>query len=45
MDCYQKIDRFFEKKCRELEQLLDEKIKKPLEEIVRIQSKVTNLIR
>jgi hypothetical protein len=44
-DCYQKIDHLFQQKNRELDQLVDQKVKKQYEEIVRIQSKVTDLIR
>jgi hypothetical protein len=44
-DCHQRIDRLFQQKSKEFDQLIDKKVKKQQEELVRIQSKVTELIR
>jgi hypothetical protein len=44
-DCHQKIDRLFQQKSKELDQLIYKKIKKQQQEILRIQSKVAELIR
>jgi polyhydroxyalkanoate synthesis regulator phasin len=44
-DCHQRIDRLFQQKSKEFNQLIDQKIKKQQEELVRIQSKVAELIR
>jgi hypothetical protein len=44
-DCYQKINRVFKQKSKELDQLIDQKVKKQQQEIVPIQSKVAELIR
>jgi hypothetical protein len=43
-ECHQKIDRLFQQKSKELNQLVDEKVKKQQQELVRIQSKVAELI-
>jgi hypothetical protein len=45
MDCHQKIDCFFEQKVKELDRLVDQKAKKQQEGIIRIKSKVAELIR
>jgi hypothetical protein len=45
MDCHRKIDHFFEQKSKELYRLFDEKVQKQQEGIVRIQSKVAEVIR
>jgi polyhydroxyalkanoate synthesis regulator phasin len=43
-DCYQKIDHLFQQKSKELDQLVDEKVKNQQQEIARIQSKIAELI-
>jgi hypothetical protein len=45
MDSHQKIDCLFEKKCQELNRLADTKVEKQQEEIVRIKSKIDEIIR
>ncbi len=45
MDCHQKIDQLFEQKCEELDRLVEEKVKKQQKELVRIQTKIAELIR
>jgi len=45
MDCHQKIDCLFERKCQELDRLVDKKVKKQQEEILQIKSKIAELIR
>ncbi|CAF3681156.1 unnamed protein product [Rotaria sp. Silwood1] len=45
IDCHQQIDSFFEKKCQQLNQFVEEKVEKQREEITRIQSKLSELIR
>jgi hypothetical protein len=44
MECHQKIDRLFQQKSKELDQLVDGKVKKQQQKLVRIQSKVAALI-
>ncbi|CAF0961998.1 unnamed protein product [Rotaria sordida] len=43
-DCYKKIDSFFEQKCQELDQLVNEKVSQQREELNQIQSKIPELI-
>ncbi|CAF0915111.1 unnamed protein product [Rotaria sordida] len=43
-DCYKKIDKFFEQKCQELDELVNEKVGKQREELNRIHLKITELI-
>jgi hypothetical protein len=45
MDCHRKIDCLFEQKCEELDRFVDRKVEKQQEDIVRIKSKVAELIR
>jgi polyhydroxyalkanoate synthesis regulator phasin len=45
IDSHQRIDQFFEQKCQELDQLVTEKVDEQREEISRLQSKMTTLIR
>ncbi|CAF3738053.1 unnamed protein product [Rotaria sp. Silwood1] len=40
-DCYTKIDLFFEQKCQELDQLVNEKVDQQREELNRMQLKLT----
>ncbi len=44
-DCHEKIDRFFEEKCQELEHLIGDKLDRQRKEILHIQSKVAKLVR
>jgi hypothetical protein len=44
-DCHEKIDRFFEGKCQELDRLVAEKLDCQREKILHIQSKMAKLIR
>jgi polyhydroxyalkanoate synthesis regulator phasin len=44
-DCHQMINRLFQQKSKELNQLIDKKIKKQQEELLRIHSQVAELIR
>jgi hypothetical protein len=44
-DCHQRIDRLFQQKSKELDQLVDEKVKKQQQEILQIQAKIAELIR
>ncbi|CAF3033550.1 unnamed protein product [Rotaria sp. Silwood2] len=43
-DCYKKIDCFFEQKCQELDQLINEKVDQQREELNRIQRDIIQLI-
>ncbi|CAF3418067.1 unnamed protein product [Rotaria sp. Silwood1] len=43
-DCYQKIDSYFEQKCQELDQLVNETVHQQQDELNRIQLKITELI-
>ncbi|CAF3723194.1 unnamed protein product [Rotaria sordida] len=43
-DCYKKIDCLFEQKCRELDQVINEKVDQQREELNRIHLKITELI-
>ncbi|CAF4005169.1 unnamed protein product [Rotaria sp. Silwood2] len=43
-DCHQKIDSFFEQKCQELDQLVNEKVDQQREELNRINLQITELI-
>ncbi|CAF0961940.1 unnamed protein product [Rotaria sordida] len=43
-DCHNKIDCFFEEKCQELDQLVNEKVGQQREELNRINLKITELI-
>ncbi|CAF0949286.1 unnamed protein product [Rotaria sp. Silwood1] len=43
-DCYKKIDCLFEQKCREIDQLVNEKVDQQREELNRIHSKTTEFI-
>ena len=45
VDCHQKIEHFFELKCQQLDQLIDEKVTKQKKEVNRLQTKVAELIR
>ena len=45
LDCYRKIDRLFEQKCQELDQIIINKTEKQREKILHIQSKIDKLIR
>jgi hypothetical protein len=44
-DCYEKINRFFEQKCQELDRLVVDKLDKQRENILQIQMKVAKLVR
>ncbi|CAF5004586.1 unnamed protein product [Rotaria sp. Silwood1] len=43
-DCYKKIDLFFEQKCQELDQFVNERIDQQRQELKRIQLKISELI-
>ncbi|CAF0962016.1 unnamed protein product [Rotaria sordida] len=43
-DCYKKIDCFFEQKCQELDQLVNEKVDQQREELKRMHLKITELM-
>ncbi|CAF1107102.1 unnamed protein product [Rotaria sp. Silwood1] len=43
-DCYKRIDHFFEQKCQELDQLINETVGQQREELHQIQLKITELI-
>ncbi|CAF3711329.1 unnamed protein product [Rotaria sp. Silwood1] len=45
IDCHQQIDSFFEEKRKQLNQLVEKKVEKQRQEITRIQSKLSELIR
>ena len=44
-NCHRTIDDFFEEKCRELDRCLSQKMEKKREEIVRMRTKIEELIR
>src|SRR5689334_14758671 len=45
VESHKNIDQFFEQKYRELDQLIDEKLNEQQEKLLRIQSKIHELIR
>jgi hypothetical protein len=45
IECYQKIDRLFEKKCQELDQCIIKKISKQTDKIDQLRTKISQLTR
>ncbi|CAF1044159.1 unnamed protein product [Adineta ricciae] len=45
VECHQKIDRFFERQCRQVNDLIDTKVRLQKEEIDRVRTKVAEIVR